>query len=200
MAREIIKKLPNLTHFNDGSIKLTGGRLSYPHFDKPYNGGDNDGEGKYSTKYLMPKETHQAEYEYLAEVCKKTALNANKLTVGKSNYFIKDGDDSGKVEEADMYVVSASENAQPVTRDASAEKVTDKAEIARLMVGGNYANIFIRPWAQNNAYGKKINANLIAGQFVKKGEPFGEGRIDDEDVFEDESTESNFEDDDTDGI
>jgi hypothetical protein len=33
-------------------------------------------------------------------------------------------------------------------------------------------------WAQDNQYGKRINAALRAVQFVKDGAPFGEGNID----------------------
>jgi len=33
-------------------------------------------------------------------------------------------------------------------------------------------------WAQDNQYGKRINAKLRAVQFYKDGAPFGEGRID----------------------
>ena len=32
-------------------------------------------------------------------------------------------------------------------------------------------------WAQNNQYGKRINAQLDGVQFVRDGEPFGEGGI-----------------------
>ena len=32
-------------------------------------------------------------------------------------------------------------------------------------------------WAQNNGYGKRINAQLDGVQFVRDGEAFGEGGI-----------------------
>mgnify|MGYP001230954780 CR=1 FL=1 len=39
----------------------------------------------------------------------------------------------------------------------------------------DYVNANIELWAQNNAYGKRINATLLVVQFSKDGEPFGEG-------------------------
>jgi len=32
-------------------------------------------------------------------------------------------------------------------------------------------------WAQNNQYGKRINAQLDGVQFVRDGDPFGDGAV-----------------------
>jgi hypothetical protein len=43
---------------------------------------------------------------------------------------------------------------------------------------GCVVNATVRLWAQDNNYGKRINAQLRAIQFVKDGAQFGEGAVD----------------------
>ena len=45
--------------------------------------------------------------------------------------------------------------------------------------------MLINPWVQNNKFGKRINANLLAVRFVDHGEAFGMGRVDDEEIWDD---------------
>jgi hypothetical protein len=47
-----------------------------------------------------------------------------------------------------------------------------------IVYAGCYVNATIRLWGQDNQYGKRINAQLRAIQFVKKGDAFGDGDID----------------------
>lgn len=55
---------------------------------------------------------------------------------------------------------------------------------------GCYANVIVEVWAQNNAYGKRINAQLMGVQFVKDGDSFGAGgRAADPDDFPDLSAD-----------
>jgi hypothetical protein len=51
---------------------------------------------------------------------------------------------------------------------------TPLAESDNRPYSGCYVNCIIELWAQNNAYGKRINANLLAVQFYKDGQPFGD--------------------------
>jgi len=43
---------------------------------------------------------------------------------------------------------------------------------------GCYVNMSIRLWAQDNQFGKRVNAQLRAVQFVKDGEAFGDKPVD----------------------
>jgi len=43
---------------------------------------------------------------------------------------------------------------------------------------GCYVNAIISLWAQDNTYGKRINAQLEGVQFCNNGEPLGAGGID----------------------
>ena len=55
---------------------------------------------------------------------------------------------------------------------------------------GCYVNASVELWYQKNAYGKRVNANLLGIQFFKDGEAFGEGGTtasgDDFDAFDDD--------------
>ena len=55
-----------------------------------------------------------------------------------------------------------------------------------VVYGGVIVNVLIRPWAQDNKFGKRINANLVAVQFVRDGERFGQARPDINEHFGDE--------------
>ena len=40
---------------------------------------------------------------------------------------------------------------------------------------GCYVNAIVELWGQKNQYGERVNANLLAVQFAKDGDPFGDG-------------------------
>jgi hypothetical protein len=68
-------------------------------------------------------------------------------------------------------------------------------------VSGYWYNILIRPWYQDNKFGKRLNAGLVGVQFVRKDEPFGMAAIDDSDAWDAvDSDEDDFEDDADDGL
>jgi len=189
MARAIVKQVKNATLYDDGCLLIKGIRMSYPHVSKKYKGknaGEN-AEPKYSLRSLMPKKTH-AEAKELMKSEIERLIKESKLAIGKDNWCLKDGDRGVKPEEAGMYCFNSSEGRnRPIVRDAKAHTVTDPEEIDDIIVGGYWGNILCRLWVQNNDFGKKVNSSLIAIQFTKKDEQFGDGRVDDEDVFGDES-------------
>jgi hypothetical protein len=51
-------------------------------------------------------------------------------------------------------------------------------QLTRGMYGGCYINAAVKPWMQENKYGRGVRCDLIAVQFAKDGEPFGEGAVD----------------------
>lgn len=55
---------------------------------------------------------------------------------------------------------------------ATFNRQTDEDEINRHFYGGAYVNAKISIWAQDNAYGKRINASLTGIQFAEHGIPF----------------------------
>lgn len=186
MAREIKKKVKNAILYTDGSIKIIGVRFSYPHLAKAYKG-DGDGEAKFGIVGLMPKATHAAAHKLLMERIDEL-LKENKVkALPADKKFVRDGDEAAKDGYEDMWFVSARETRRPPLRDRQNQPV-EPEDAAEVFQPGFWGDILIRPWYQNNNYGKRVNAGLSSVQFVKKDEVFGEGRISDEDLddtFED---------------
>lgn len=147
-------------------------RLAYEHVFETW--AKNDGEKKkYSGKFIMPEATHSKEIEILQtflEGLKTDYFKGAKLKADA--LFFKDGDNEGKEEFEDAWFISASETEKNppavIDRDKTPLKASDDK-----VYSGAYVNVQIKPWKQDNAYGKKINANLVAVQFFKKGEKFG---------------------------
>jgi hypothetical protein len=72
-----------------------------------------------------------------------------------------------------MFVAaSAQETAPPTVVDAARQALTERSGKP---YAGCYVNASIELWAQDNAYGKRINATLRGVQFVRDGDSFGAG-------------------------
>lgn len=181
MARNIVKQGPNFKVYDDGTILIEKVRASYPHLAKPYKGKDDKGEAKYGIVLLLPKATHKAAKDAAREMGLEL-LKENKIKdLASDKKFLRDGDQAGKEDYEGHYLISARETRRPALRDAKAQRV-DADEAGEMFYGGCWVSALIRPWFQNNSYGKRLNAGLSAVQFFKNDEPFGEGRLSDEDV------------------
>ena len=55
--------------------------------------------------------------------------------------------------------------------------------LTRKMYAGCYVNAAVRPWLQDNKFGRGIRCELIAVQFAADGEAFGEGDADASSLF-----------------
>lgn len=178
--------LPNIVFRDDSTILIKNVRASYLHIFKPW--AMNPGEkAKYSGKFLLPKTTHKAEIQALGQHLVKMCTEAFKAKIPTDKLFLRDGDASGKPEQEGHFVVSASEDKKPNTINKDRSDVTEDMDI---LYSGCYVNVLIRPWPQNNSWGKRVNANLLAVQFVRDGERFsGVARPDVSSVFDDVSGE-----------
>lgn len=171
----------------DGTILIKDVRLSYPHLFTPW--GTNEQKKAYSGKFLLNKTTHAEAIKALGAHIVKLSMETFKSKLASDRVFMRNGDDSGKPEQEGSWVVSASDSKHRPTvinRDK-----TPVVEADDVVYSGCYVNVLIRPWTQNHPeYGKRINANLLAVQFVRDGERFaGTERPDIDDVFGDVSGE-----------
>lgn len=189
MADDIVRRGKNFVEFADGRFRIDNVRLSYPHLDAPYAGRNNRANGENSTpafsgSFLAPKDTHKEAKDALLAAIRRFEAEKKK-EIAKSKRFIRDGDGEGpgcgKPETKGMYLIVAREQTPPILRDAKKRNV-ERVDAKRIFYGGCYVNVMIRPWWQDNSFGTRINANLLAVQFAKDGEPFGQGRISEEDV------------------
>jgi hypothetical protein len=85
-----------------------------------------------------------------------------------------------------MWVISARENKRPDVLNIEREELDSPNEIAEEIYGGCWVSAVIRPWSQENKFGKRVNANLISVLKRKDDEPFGEGRVDTSDAWDDD--------------
>ncbi len=194
MAREIKKKVKNAILYTDGTIRISGVRFSYPHLAKAYKGDDDKGEPKFGLVGMMPKKTHEAAKKLIEERIAEL-LKENKVkSLASDKKFLRDGDESGKEDYEGHWTVSARETRRPPLRDRQ-NNVVEPEDANEVFQPGYWGDILIRPWYQNNSYGKRVNAGLSSVQFVRKDETFGEGRISDEDL--DDTFEDYGDDDDT---
>jgi hypothetical protein len=196
-VNEVVESVENAARYSDGLILLKNVRASYPHVLKAakFKGAGPDDPGSYSIKVLLPKTTHDEAKKLLQRAITRILKESNKSEpIGRDRRFLQDGDpgeeDIGNPEEKGCWVVSARESKRPIVIDNRRDPKTgkprrldpnDDRDVERIY-GGCYVNVMIRPWFQNNAYGKRVNAGLSVVQFVRDGEPFGTGRISDDTV------------------
>jgi hypothetical protein len=164
-------------------IKIKNARLSFPAlFRKAVFQG---AETKFEATFLIPKNDPVVK-EIKAEIKRllETELKGAKLADDK--ICLKDGDAFEYDGYAGHYSIKASTDKRPLVIDR--DKTPLNAEDNK-PYGGCYVNANIELWAQNNGYGKRINAKLLGVQFAKDGEPFASGAVasvDDFDDFDDE--------------
>ena len=161
-------------------------RLSYPHLFTPYAGTDDNGKEKkpkFSGRFLMPNDEFKAEKAALDAHLIKLQKEWFKQKLPSANLFFRDGDETGKEEFEDMWYVQASESLRPQVLGARKEVLQESNNV---VYGGCYVNVLIRPWKQDNKYGRKINANLIGVQFKRDGERFGAERPNASEAFDTE--------------
>ena len=169
-------------------ITLQNVRLSFPSlFRKAVFGGD---ETKFEATFLLDKKTH-------AEVIKKIeagieAISADKhkgKALAADKVCLKDGDTIEYDGYAGNMSIKASSTKRPMVIGKDKTPLT---EDDGKPYAGCYVNAVVELWGQKNQFGERVNANLLAVQFAKDGEPFGDGvtaSIDDFDNIETESSD-----------
>lgn len=82
----------------------------------------------------------------------------------------------------DTYSITASNKARPLVIDRDKTPLT---QADGRPYSGCYVNGLIELWAQDNQWGRRINASLKGVQFVKDGDAFGGGTPASPDEFDD---------------
>jgi len=220
--RKIVRKVDGVgAVFSDGAIRLDKVRLSYPWVGKPQKNVDDKGNEtfSYGMTAMLPKETHREAMKMCSEAitalekqmtAKRKGRNGKPFKYQASRKFIKNGDavdEDGEFingkdnpEYRNHWLVTARSPDQPQLRGNHRDPETGKVQrltpeqAQRIFYGGCYATVLIRPWPQDNQYGIRANAELLAVQFRAKGDPFGGARRLDEDDIDD-SLEADVDDD-----
>lgn len=153
-------------------IMLKNVRLSYPSVfqTEVYNGDDT---GKYAATFILDAKEHEQLQAQIIDKIQGMVKDA-KVAVKKDKFCIKD-DDQGE-----GWTIKASNKTRPLVINKDRSPLTEEDNV---IYGGCYVNAKIGFWVQNNAYGKRVNANLLGIQFAKDGKPFGEKKVASADDF-----------------
>lgn len=189
--RTIVKKVKNAVLYSDGTIRLDNVRESYPHIGTAYEAENDAGKTtkKYGCVFMLPKATHKEAEDLVKSVIEKLTKD-NDAKVPTERWFLADGDNHENASYAGHYIVSTSESRRPTARKRSGEVITDAEEADDQFVGGYWANGLIRPWffngkaANGKTYPKRVCCGIVAIQHNREDETFGDGRINDEGVFD----------------
>ncbi len=150
------------------TITIPNGRLSFPSlFKKAVFEGK---ETKYEATILFPKSDTKTYDKIIAAI--EATKKASKIKVPEAKYFIQDGDDKEYDGYEGMWAVKASNAKRPTVINRDKTPLVEEDEV---MYAGCFVNAIVEPWGQSNQWGKRVNANLLGIQFVKDGEPFGDG-------------------------
>ena len=172
-----------------GRIMLRNVRLSFPSLFEPTSVA-GEGKPRYSAMLILPPEHPQ-----LGEVTKlMKAVAAEKWAAKAGAVYtslektdklaLHDGDTKAQYDGVggNFFISAASqESARPTVINADRSPLTAKDGKP---YAGCYVNASIDFWAQDNTYGKRINAQLRGVQFLRDGDAFSAGRPADSDEFE----------------
>jgi hypothetical protein len=153
-------------------IKLNNVRLSFPELFQAKS--VNNSEPRFGASFLLDKQANATEIESIKTGMKAVAEEKWGANIPKG---VKKCLHEGAEKEYDGYsadnmFISATNKKRPTVVDYDMSPLT--AEDGR-PYGGCYVNAVVRLWAQDNQFGKRINAQLQGVQFAKHGEAFGAG-------------------------
>ena len=175
---------------NNKRVMLSGVRLAFPVLAKPeqFNG---TGNPRFSATLLIEKNS-QIHKNVLAALRLAAAVKWGEakadaavkgLTAGNKIALI-DGDAKANYDgfEGNMALSAHSqENAPPRLVDGQRNLLPQNTP---LIYAGCYVNASVEIWAQDNQWGKRLNAQLRGVQFVRDGDSFSAARPASVDEFE----------------
>ena len=181
-------------------VTLKNVRLSFASLfkAKPFGGagrgGDDGGEPKFQGNFLLDPTTRSGK----ANIAKVEAAIDHAIEShnwgGKAPKFaetklpLRDGENVDyEGYEGTMYV-SSNNAKRPKVFDQDKEEVTHESDEGA-PYSGCYVDAIVRIWAQDNKWGKRINASLEAVRFREDGDAFGAAQVNADDFDDDEDDE-----------
>jgi len=185
-------------------IFLSNVRLSFPNIVQPQRRPTESGEERvsYNCELLMPAD-HPGLKQFMTVaggmVAAKWPEHASSIMqmIQNDRKFRCYGNGDEKLNKktfkpyegyAGNCYITAGRDTQPQIIQADGTAIDPSNSMAyqqltRKMYGGCYVNAAVRPWLQDNKHGRAIRCDLIALQFAKDGEAFGEGVTDASNLF-----------------
>ena len=175
-----------------GRILLKNVRIAFPNLFEPSTVA-GEGEPRYSAAFILPpdhpqiKELNACIKAVATEKWKDKAEAVLKGLEKTDKVALHDGDTKPAYDGfgGNLFVSAAAKpSARPTVINKDKTPLTD---LDGVVYAGCYVNASIDFWSQDNAYGKRINAQLRGVQFNRDGDAFSAGRPADADEFEDVS-------------
>lgn len=162
-------------------VKLPAVRLSFPHLFNPHAMEEGQ-EKKFSATFLLDEKEHGKLLDHIDALIDRLALDEFKKKVSFKR-CLRDGNEKMELEGYGdgKFFIPASRKTRPAVVDHELNPITEEDG---KIYAGCYVNATIRLWVQNNNWGKRVNAELRAIQFLKDGESFGAGKVNVEDEFD----------------
>lgn len=141
---------------------------------------NDKGQNQWGCAALLPKDhpgvalIQQAEKDACKEVFGDKAVVTYKAIQAANKLALHDGD-----AKADMagyegnYYINMNSKVAPTLK--AGDRVTNVTKEMDLLYSGCRANVILEIWAQNNAFGKRVNAQLQGIMFAGHGERLGGG-------------------------
>jgi hypothetical protein len=170
-------------------VKIRDARLAFPNLFKPRPGEDG-GKAKYGALFIMDpsnpavKEIEKISLAVAKEKWPKTWEAIVKGLKAQDKMCIHDGATKSQYNGfPDNMFISANSDIAPTVLDIDKSRLT---ETSGKPYAGSYVIVSVEIWAQDNKFGKRINAQLRGVQFQRHGDAFAAGSAASEDEFEEE--------------
>lgn len=165
-------------NYDSTRVQLKDVRISYPVIWKAKAFGKGEGEPAFSASFIIDPESMRGQRNlYLIGEAMKTARNrrwGNNRPQIKADKLCLRGGNPDQPEQAGMMVLSSRNRKRPLVLDGDGEETVEQYGV---VYAGCFVDAVVRIWAQDNDYGKRINASLEAIRFRRDGEAFGVRRI-----------------------
>lgn len=168
-----------------GVFVLKNVRLRYPKFDTPeqFNG---EGEFAYSGSFILSPDHPQAQQirDEITAVAKAEwptdYASVVKAGFAKDLHCLHDGDNKAASDgyAGNLYVSvrnSGKQGKMPTLKPTLLDKDRSELPDQRKLYDGCLVNVKLDLWAQNNAFGKRINARVTGVQFAGDAPEFAAG-------------------------
>lgn len=174
-----------------GKFTLRDVRLSFPNLFEAKAPPTPGGKAKYSASFLFPRNHPQiGEIQSLLVAVATAKWGAKAGEVLKAlkagdRLCIRDGDAKSDTDGyAGNLFINASNDIRPLSVGGGPDGRAPVTAGDGVLYAGCYVNAIVQVWAQDNQFGKRINASLLGVQFLRDGPRLAGGGVAAADDFE----------------
>jgi hypothetical protein len=159
------------------AVRLNNVRLAFPALWEPKAFAGNEGAAKFGASLLI-KKTDKAQVDKVKQVMMEVAhakwndkaKSILELLMSQGRTCLRDGDQKSEYDGFDGCVyLSTSAAAKPLIIGQDKQPLEQSSG---LPYAGSFVNASVEIWAQDNKFGKRINATLRGVQFAGHGDAF----------------------------